>query len=312
MDNLKTILTNHYDIDMVNYRKQQGGWAALAYEVSDETKKYFLKAYEKSRASTPKLTKRIEQYVPILIWLNNNSNLQGKIPTPYLTNTGIYLCEDEDNIYLLYDYIEGETIGDKELTGSQIQQLTYLISELHVYGEDIPFDTNAIKEDYHVPFLEPLRSIVDNRNANVSIDVRKLITMYRYVLKETIDRVEILSELLKTKNGRLALCHTDLHYWNLMQSAQLMLIDWEGLKLAPVEADMMFLVDKPYFEAFLSKYQKRHPHYSLDQDALEFYQKRRRLEDIWEFTEQLLYDNPDSQERVTVIDYLKEELKSLG
>lgn len=46
---------------MIDIKKQQGGWAALTYEVSDGTKKYFLKVYEKNRASTRKWTSLIEQ-----------------------------------------------------------------------------------------------------------------------------------------------------------------------------------------------------------------------------------------------------------
>ena len=59
-------------------------------------------------------------------------------------------------------------------------------------------------------------------------------------LEQSIDRVEGLSEILRRSNPKMALCHTDIHNWNLMQrDEQLVLIDWEGLKLAPVKADLM-------------------------------------------------------------------------
>jgi len=70
-------------------------------------------------------------------------------------------------------------------------------------------------------------------------------------------------------------------------------------------------VDKPYFVEFLRIYQKTHKNYAINDDALSFYQKRRRLEDIWEFIEQLLYDKQEGQERVKTINYLKNELKRL-
>jgi thiamine kinase-like enzyme len=46
---------------------------------------------------------------------------------------------------------------------------------------------------------------------------------------------------MKAGNHAMQLCHTDAHGWNLMQNQNLMLIDWEGLKLAPVEADLRAL-----------------------------------------------------------------------
>lgn len=66
-----------------------------------------------------------------------------------------------------------------------------------------------------------------------------------------------------------------------MQSEnQLILIDWEGLRLAPIEVDLMFLVDEPYYDEFLNTYQKTHENFAINPDALQFYQVRRKLEDI--------------------------------
>ncbi len=85
MHSLKDILKEHYQIDAINVSSQQGGWAALAYKVFSNQQTYFLKVYEKRRASTPKWTALIDQYVPIMVWLMNNSRLKGKIPAPLLT-----------------------------------------------------------------------------------------------------------------------------------------------------------------------------------------------------------------------------------
>ena len=76
--------------------------------------------------------------------------MKGKISVPLSTCLGEYQCEDESGVYLLYDYIEGETIGDQACTDSQVHQLAKIIAELHSYGEEIPIETNAIKEDFEV------------------------------------------------------------------------------------------------------------------------------------------------------------------
>lgn len=98
-----------------------------------------------------------------------------------------------------------------------------------------------------------------------------------------------------------------------MQSGRrLILIDWEGLKLAPVEADWMFLVGKPYYERFLNVYRRSHPNFVLNPLALQFYQSRRKLEDLWEWTEQLLYDKHiAADERTGILKGLAAELKEL-
>ncbi|MBP1996101.1 phosphotransferase family protein [Paenibacillus eucommiae] len=312
MDKIKTILKDHYDIDIIEVSPQQGGWAALAFKVSNNENTYFLKMYEKSRASTPKWTALIDKYVPIIVWLMHNSGLKDKIPVPFLTKNGGYKCEDDDGIYLLYAYIEGETIGDKDLSAEQVSQLSDIITELHLYGEEIPVDTGAVKEDFCVPFLQQLRDTLDKEYTNIPNDIRVVIDPHIAQMNGMMDTVEKLSGYLKNTHLRMALCHTDIHNWNLMQSGQqLILIDWEGLRLAPVEADMMFLVDKPYYDEFLSIYQQQHNNFVINPDALQFYQIRRRLEDIWEFIEQLLFDKQDAQERNGSLGSLAKELKEI-
>ena len=140
-----------------------------------------------------------------------------------------------------------------------------------------------------------------------------MISPHMQQMEDLIQTIETLGQRLKMSNGRMAFCHTDLHNWNLMQSKQqLIVIDWEGLKLAPVEADLMFLIDKPFFKEFLRIYQKSHHNFSINPDALQFYQGKRKLEDIWEFLEQLLWDEQNEEERVSTLNYLQEELKTLG
>ncbi|UJF27939.1 aminoglycoside phosphotransferase family protein [Planococcus sp. 107-1] len=313
MNQVKSILKDFYDIEINDVLPQQGGWASLAYKVFNKNQSYFLKVYEKGRASTPKLTALIDQYVPILVWLINNSNLNGKITVPLITSSGEYKCEDENAIYLLYEYIEGETIGDQDLTDDQVRQLSKMITEIHSFGKDIPVETAAIKEDFEVPFLQMLRQLLQKGREDLPSDVWELVQSYMPQLNDLIQAVEELSLNLKNVNLSMALCHTDLHYWNMIQSEQqLILIDWEGLKLAPVEADLMFLVDKPYFNEFLSIYQKTHQNFSINPEAMTFYEGKRRLEDIWEFLEQLLYDKQEEQERFVIMNYLQEELHGLS
>jgi len=81
--------------------------------------------------------------------------------------------------------------------------------------------------------------------------------------------------------------------------------------LAPVEADPMFFADQPYVQEFLRVYREIHKGFEIDQNALRFYQIRRRLEDIWEFTEQLAFDIQTEKEKEETMSLLKKELKAL-
>ncbi|MFG1733049.1 aminoglycoside phosphotransferase family protein [Paenibacillus sp. 843] len=309
MDQLQGILKEYYGLDHTVVVPQKGGWAALAYKVQMDGQAYFLKVYEKSRASTPKWTALIDDYVPVLLWLEEHSRLKGKIPVPILTQDGCYQCEDDEGIYLLYEYIVGDTIADTELTKDQVRQLAEMIAELHRYGEEVPLVTSAMKESFTVPFLEQLRSTLDGE---FPYDLGKVLLHHIDSLKKLMLKIEELSEALKNRDLRMALCHTDVHGWNLMSDGQqLKLIDWEGLKLAPVEADMMSFVDEPYFSEFMRIYANTQSQYEVNIEALTFYQGRRKLEDVWEFMEQLLYDNQADADRKTTLNHLKKELEGI-
>lgn len=314
MNYLQHILKTYYDIDSINISPKQGGWSALAYKVTTtNNNQYFLKVYEKTRASTPKWTALIDRYIPIMRWLTQNTRLKDKLPVPLLTKNGGYKCEDDHGIYLLYDYIDGETIGNKKLNKDQVRQLSEIIGELHLYGKELPFDTDALQEDFNVPFIQQLREIMGNDYKCLPNDVKNFVNPYIESVNILMDRIEKLQAAIEKYDLRMALCHTDLHNWNLMQSdQQLILIDWEGLKLAPIEADHMFLVDEPYYDEFLGIYRKYHKDFSINQNAMLFYQIRRKLEDIWEFIEQLLSDNQQEQERSETLNHLKNEFEELN
>ncbi|MCF7620081.1 aminoglycoside phosphotransferase family protein [Bacillus sonorensis] len=309
MFDIKNILNVYYGIDSVNISPQKGGWSALAYKVAGSDADYFLKVYDKKRASTAKWTALIDDYAPIVQWLNDHTQLRGSLPVPVLTKSGAYKCEDDHGIYLLYEYIDGETIGDRPLHSGDIRKLAEITAELHTYGEGIPVKTDRIKESFAVPFLRQMREWLGGALPG---NTTELFDPYVDSVYHMMEKAEELSDQLKSGSLRLALCHTDIHNWNLMTSGrEFILIDWEGLKLAPVEADLMFFADQPYFHEFMTIYWQVHKGFQLDQQALRFYQLRRRLEDVWEFAEQLVFDCQTEQERAETVTAIEKELKGI-
>lgn len=313
MKDMIYILKTEYGINCLSIVTQKGGWSALAYKVSDGVKNYFLKAYETSRSSTSKLTAMIDIYVPLTIWLNQNTNLSGKLPVPVLTKNGDFRYKDKHAVYLLYEYIDGETIGDGALTEKQVEQFCNMIAELHSSNEvHMSFDVKKIKEDFHLPFLQSLKKNLIQNFENLPGDLKTLFFDRLHFVDRLIHRTEMLSLSLIKNTPKMVLCHTDLHNWNLMRTNDtLILIDWEGMKIAPPEGDIMFLTDKPYYERFLKIYREKHPDFRVNSDAMEFYMARRKLEDTWEFVEQLLFDTQDEESRSQTFQYLKMVLEDI-
>lgn len=305
-----TVLLRHYGIDAIEIKKTQGGWASLAYHVkSVEDASYFLKVYEKKRASTPKWTMMVDVYIPIVVWLGENV-LKDRIVEPILTSEGKSKCEDENYIYILFEYIDGLTIGENQLTNQQVDDLSGIISDFHIPADQIPYPTSRIKEDFQMDFADQLASFLETEVQDAELE--SLLIGHFELLKLRLEQLNVLVSILKSKDLPFVLCHTDLHNWNMMQTEeQLILLDWEGLKMAPPEADLFGLVEEPYFAQIMANYQKNHKGYTIDEDALKFYLMRRKIEDIWECIEQLLFDQPDDQEKREIIGNLEKELSDL-
>ena len=58
----------------------------------------------------------------------------------------------------------------------------------------------------------------------------------------------------------------------------------------------MFICGHPYYEDFMQIYRIYHLDYPINESALDFYLLRRKLEDIWAFTEEIIYDRAGEEE----------------
>ena len=307
----------HYSKSLINFSELEGGWSAKAFKVVTNDGIFFLKVYDKEKASTQIWTAAIDTYIPIVVWLNNNTKLKNRIICPILTNSAEYKYEDEKFICLLFPYIDGYTLGKKPMSSQQIKEIAEILAELHKYGAEIPIATSSITEDFAVPYCKELKEILSSVSQSQSNETETILRQFEGTLIINIDKVEKLSEQLSKEAFSFVLCHTDVHGWNLMQSDRLILIDWEGMKLAPPEADLFAFRGNLFWhncsEEFMKIYQTVHTDFKINPEVLEFYQTRRRIEDICAFSQELLYDkNIDEAERKESLYHLQCECEALS
>jgi len=310
------IIEKYYNLSIIDIVEQKGGWSARAFRVDTTSGIFFLKAYEKHKASTEKWTSMIDSYVPIVVWLYNNTNLHGKIICPILTIDGQYKCENDHFIFLLFPYIEGYTLCDKPMSVTQKREMAEIIAELHNYGGEIPVVTNTIKEDFAIPFCHELKELISLNDKLSSNETMSILKEHEAVLIKNIVKVSTLAAKLSKENLPHVLCHTDVHGWNLMQADRLILIDWEGMKLAPPEADLFVFIGDHFWHnisaELMETYKKVHPNFEINPDALAFYQIRRRLEDICAFAQGLLYEDINDEVKRQSLYYLRQECSILS
>lgn len=302
MNKIKHILKTQFGVECTDLAEIHGGLSAMNYKIKTDVKTFFLKVYDKKKAQASLWTENINGYMPILMWLNENTKLQGRIVRPIKTNKGDYRFDDDENVFLLFDYIEGETVG-KTLTYAQILEAADIMACLHSSNE-IPVNTEKIKEYFSVPFCFSLEHFFAENYLTSPVDVKAILQPCLEQLIAKNNEVKSLSEKVKQKKIKMVLCHTDAHGWNLIQSEHLVLVDWEGIKLAPAEADLTMFTKKEYWDIFIKHYNKLRPEFILDNDLFSFYILRRKIEDIWAFMESILFDNQSDDQRKRDLSFL--------
>jgi len=77
------------------------------------------------------------------------------------------------------------------------------------------------------------------------------------------------------------------------------LLDWEGLRFAPREADLFMFKYERYWgqrwNEFYDVYNKIHPHFEINETVMRFFQIRRRLNDVDEFVNNIVLDNESDE-----------------
>lgn len=314
MNEISALLQFEYGISVNNITPAIGGWSALAYKVDSEQGAYFLKAYEKRKSGTAAQLERLNLCMAVASWLENNTVLQGRINAPLLTKNGDVKVETQNYAYLLFSYMDGITLRTTPLSIYQQEELAEILGELHRHGADMPFDFSSVQETFEIPCTELMKI---QRKPNDSLCVYRQYDM----LMRAIDQAHKLAEYAEAEKLPFVLCHTDIHGWNLMQSDRLILIDWESIKLAPVEADLFtFWGDwywgdskwGSYWDTILPVYRKLRPEYTIREDILRYYQICRHIEDIDAFYRQYVYDDMTDEETCEVVSCLERECTFLN
>ena len=293
MNNLQETLSQHYHIHNALLSEVTPGWSAMAYRVEVNDQRYFLKVYDKTRFSSQMWIQGIDRYIPALLWLGKHTALRGRIPSIVTTADGSYKCADEEQLYILFDWIEGEIPRVQPLSPTQMSELSLIVAELHNCGEGNPAFVNVARESYDIHFYDSLMTRALDREENIPREYLPLVI-------EKLLKLSEITSALSARNLPFVLCHNDIHGWNVLTHGdRLVLLDWEGLKFAPAEADLfMFKYERYWGERwneFYDVYRKVHPDLEISETTMRFFQLRRRLWDIDAFIDNITLDNESAE-----------------
>jgi thiamine kinase-like enzyme len=113
---------------------------------------------------------------------------------------------------------------------------------LHSIIDKVPLPKEPYYEDYELHFCKELLEFIEKDITAASLDIKNILYPYLANTKDFIIKIYKLAEKLKREELKNVLCHTDIHHWNMMQEKNLILIDWEDVKLAHPEYDLFSII----------------------------------------------------------------------
>jgi aminoglycoside phosphotransferase (APT) family kinase protein len=249
--------------------------------------------------------------MPLLEWLNENPALSGRLSKPVKTVRREFWFDGGDKIYLLFDFIEGKAARGR-MTPAQLTETAEILAHLHGTPLSGLTGSELQTEDFSVPFCFALERFILTDLTAAPADARDVILPNMDKLTGLIGWVKEHAERLAERGHQMVLCHTDAHGFNLIQGEGLALVDWDGVKLAPAELDLMLYTKKDYWEVFLLKYASLRPGFTVDDNLLRFYVRRRRVEDIWACVESIMSGTLTDGPRKREMDILTACIRDLG
>ena len=306
MNQINDILPARFGLWPTSIREVRGGWTAKAYRVDTEQSSYFLKVYDKSLPSIRYWIGRIGVYMPVLGWLSGTPELGRNVIKPIRTLDGQYKAETDGFVYLLFDYVTGETPGSGGLTAPQTAELAGIIARLHNLSDRLPREFAGLDEDVSLPFCEDIERYLGAEH-QVG-DLSRLIGANAELLHAAVAETVRLRDEVRLGFQPLVLCHADAHPNNVMQSDRLIVVDWEDMRLAPAETDLILYafgsgwpINWPVFrDAYLSL----RPGFHINSDLMRFYLIRRRLDDVCSDITRLSLEQPGEEEAATMYGWL--------
>lgn len=269
--------------------------------VCADGQKYFITLLNQARLAQ-RSASRLHFTLPLMAELHERGLFPDLVP-PLRAPGGALLAYFQGQPLIVYPFVEGNNLMDAlPYTPDVLTQLGALAARLHQATAHIRQPIPDV-ENFQFHFepvllagLQELRSIQPaDRPGRVGL--QRLLLPHRDELLWLLDALKTLAKEVQALEPPLVICHTDINPANLLRTpaGRLLVVDWEGAKLAPAEHDL-FIFTGPGFETCLQSYWKHGGVQKLHGIAFAYYFYRRNLEDLADFMVRILHERQPTEQ----------------
>ncbi|KAJ5072191.1 hypothetical protein M0811_09571 [Anaeramoeba ignava] len=309
---IKQIIEEEYKIKILEFEFLPFGEVGYCYKVigitlKEEKKKFFVKVFDQTRLckiSSKNLTFSLKN----LEILRNDFSIKN-ISRTVMNQKSELETFSKDYRIVIFNYEEGESLDQNKYSNDQIQELGRIIASIHKSTPNLDLNGAPIEKfDLHFEgdlvrcfgYLDQMEKIGSNEFQK---KVKEIIFPSKKMIMEQLKKAKETGANLQAKYkeaSSFVFCHQDPVGSNIISRSKegdLVIIDWDAPTLAPREQDLWFFIDQHNFMDFLKSYQDICPDFiGFDPLLIDFYMRKRILEDITDWAFRILFEKlPDIQ-----------------
>ena len=305
---LRTLLQRDYGITARSLAYRAAEWSVGGFSITTEDgHRSYLKVQD-AHPWTFAASSR-DFYLPLIRELHRRAILR-HISYPLPTQDGRLWTTHGPYALVLFNAIEGVTVGHQGMSDAVVSELAGLIGRLHTCAVHRRL-SHPLIETFAVTFRDVLLSAIstDAGTGSGSDALREALRPRPEEIRAGLERLAALKRRLQQASPQMVVCHTDLHGDNLMRGSdgQLYILDWDNALVAPREHDLFFFAgDERFAQVFAPAYEAVAGPIRMSSDALRYYTYRRGLEDIADYVVRIARgDGDDDRDRRDLADVLK-------
>ena len=302
---IKDCLATNYSIsaDMLTQLPLGADIHAAVYRAQTKDHSYFVKL---KRSCTHQLGISI-------LKLLEKAGIQQIIP-PINTTQGGITQQINDFTLIVYPFIEGQDGFGRCLTEKQWITLGKALKQVHEFHLPRDVREQFRQETFSSKWREVVKSLYihiesEKTRDAVASNFVKFMKDSEPLILQLVDQAEKIGQQIQNQSPQFVLCHSDIHAGNVFidKNDVLYIVDWDDPILAPKERDLMFIGggvgsvwnNSNEEKLFYQGYGKT----EVDTTVLAYYRLERIVEDIAEYSNELLFTESGDKTKSKMYDH---------
>lgn len=302
-DSVKLGLKNYYGINISRIEFIPIGEDSYSYLVINNKGTKYLVKY----SDTTRIVKNIESINKLLIYLKRRQFIVAPIEV-----NGFTFFELLSGRIYVFPYIEGDIISvpNKQFYKTLVEELTEIIVSIHSLDRQIAMDLQV--EDFNNNFLNEYEEMLDLLSlSKVGNNISDVLKNNEKTIIELIKEHTKLGNLYKDRKIDFVITHGDITCNNIIKTKDgIKIIDWDGVMIAPLERDLIFLIDNKYFS--IDKYLAKIGIKDYDANLIKYYNQQWALDSIITNFKKILTQDLNKQDVRCYLNEAKKYIDELG